>query len=224
MNGQLGVRRETPRAAAAPAGVAPERLTRAQQRAATRQALLDATAACLIEEGYRGLTTRTVAERAGVSQSTVMHHFPTRDAFLVEAVTHLGQRLAEEGLAQIDLTDLQRPEHREAVFDQTWRQFTSPEALAASQLWNAAWTEPELLPILQDLERRMGSLLFASAGTLFPEQADDPRLPALLDTLVSAIRGLSIAIPITGREVADARWSAVKQVLLHAAADILDHD
>lgn len=223
MNGQTGVRVRTQRGATA-APPAPERLTRAQQREATRHALLDATAACLIEEGYRGLTTRTVAERAGVSQSTVMHHFPNRDAFIVEAVMHLARRLTEEGIAQIDLSDLRRPEHREAVLDQTWRQFTSPEALAASQLWHAAWTEPELVPTLQDLERRTGSILFATAGTLFPDQADDPRLPALVDTAVSAIRGLSIAIPITGRDVAEARWSAIKQILLRAAADVLDED
>lgn len=198
------------------------RLTRVQQRAATRQALLDATAACLIEEGYRGLTTRTVAERAGVSQSTVMHHFPTRDAFLVETVTHFAQRLAEEGLAQIEVYDLQRPERRDAVLDQTWRQFTSPEGIAVSQLWNAAWTEPELVPTLQDLERRLGSIMLASAGTLFPERADDPRLPALIDTMVSVIRGLIVSIPIFGRDAVDARWGAIKLILLRAAAEVLD--
>ena len=71
------------------------RLTRAQQRAATRAALIQATADCLIEEGYSALTTRRVAERAGVAQSTLMHHFPTREALLVEAVTSLALRLAE---------------------------------------------------------------------------------------------------------------------------------
>ena len=60
-----------------------------------------------------------------------MHHFPTREALLMEAVTSLALRLAEEALDEIDLAALQRPEHREAVLDQAWRQFTSPQALAA---------------------------------------------------------------------------------------------
>ena len=44
---------------------ASRRPTRAEQRAATRQALIDATATCLVEEGYAALTTRRVAELAG---------------------------------------------------------------------------------------------------------------------------------------------------------------
>jgi hypothetical protein len=155
-----------------------------------------------------------------------MHHFPTRDIFLIDAVTHLALRLADEALDAIDLSDLQRPDGRDAVLDQAWRQFTSPEALAVIQLWIAAWTEPELAVTLRDLEERLGAILLATASTLFPEQADDPRFPALIDTAVSLIRGLVIGIPISGRAATDARWSAIKPILLQAAADLLDerHD
>lgn len=204
------------------AGDPPRRPTRAAQRAATRAAILDATAACLIEDGYDGLTTRRVAERAGVAQSTFMHHFPTRDEYLTEAVTHLAVRLTDAALDAIALDDLRRPERRSAVLDQAWAQFTSPEALAALQLWIAAWTEPELALSLRGLEHRIGALLLATASTLFPEQADDPRFPALIDTAVSLIRGLVVGIPISGREATDARWEAMKPILLDAAADLLD--
>ena len=44
------------------------RRTHAERRETTRLALLDAAVACLIEDGYAALTTRKVAERAGVSQ------------------------------------------------------------------------------------------------------------------------------------------------------------
>ena len=177
----------------------PRRVTRAEQRAATRQALIDATAACLVEEGYAALTTRRVAERAGVAQSTLMHHFETREALLVAAVERLAMRLAEQALGEIDLAALHRPKRREAVLDQAWREFTSPEALAAAQLWIAAWSKPELAATLRDLERRIDSILSATAGALFPEHADDPRFPALIATAVSLIQGLVMAIPIAGR-------------------------
>jgi AcrR family transcriptional regulator len=198
------------------------RVTRAQQRAATRRALIEATADCLVEEGYAALTTRRVAERAGVAQSTLMHHFETREALLVEAVTHLATRLAEDALDEIDLAALHLPETREAVLDQAWREFTSPQALAAAQLWIAAWSEPELAATLRDLERRLGSILLATAATLFPEHAEDPRFPALLDATVTLIRGLVLAIPVSGRAVVDARWETIKPVLLEAAGRLLD--
>ena len=199
------------------------RLTRAQQRAAMRLKLLDATAECLMSGGYTAMTTRGVADRAGVAQSTVMHYFPNRDAFLTETVTHLAMRLTADALEHIDLAELRRPEHRDAVLDQAWTQFTSPEALAVMQLWVAAWAEPELAEALGALESRVGAILIATASTLFPEQADDARFPALIDTAVSLIRGLVVGIPISGTEATNARWRSIKPILLDAAADLLDH-
>ena len=71
-----------------------ERRTQAERRAASRAALLDAAVECLIKDGYAHLTTRRVAERAGVSQGTQMHYFPTKTQFLTEAIRHVAQRLA----------------------------------------------------------------------------------------------------------------------------------
>jgi AcrR family transcriptional regulator len=196
--------------------------TRAEQRALTRRALLDATVECLVEDGYAGLTTRNVAERAGVAQSTFMHYFPTRDAFLIQAVEHVALRLLDDALDHIDLRALRTPRHREKVLDQAWREFTSPEALAAAQLWAAVWTEPELAEPLRSLEQRLDSIIAAAASTLFPDQSEDPRFPALLDLAISLIRGLVDAIPVWGRDAVDARWQAIKPIVIEAAGQLLD--
>jgi AcrR family transcriptional regulator len=198
------------------------RHSRAAQRAATRLAIIDATADVLMEDGYPGLTTRAVAERVGIAQSTVMHHFETREALLVDAVTHVAMQLADRTLDRIDLAALRAPEQREAVLDEAWREFTSPQAMAAAQLWVAAWTEPELAPTLRRLEERISDIIIGMATTLFPETAGDPRLPALLDASVSLIRGLVMAIPIWGRDAVDERWAAIKPILTQAAAQLLD--
>lgn len=198
------------------------RVTRAQQRVATRLAILDATTQCLVQDGYGALTTRRIADRAGIAQSTLMHHFETREALLVDAVAHVARRLAEQALDEIDLAALRSPEHRDAVLERAWREFTSPQALAAAQLWIAAWTEPELAAALDDLERRISSILMATASTLFPDQAEDPDFPALIDAAVSLIRGLVMAIPVSGRSAVDRRWQAIRPLLSRAAAELLD--
>jgi AcrR family transcriptional regulator len=197
-------------------------LTRAERRAATRLALIDATIECLTESGYASLTTRRIAERAGVAQSTLMHHFATREALLVEALAQLASRLASETLAKIDLADLRSPERREAVLDQAWREFSSPQAIAAAQMWGAAWSEPELAATLRELELRLSSIIFETAGTMFPDLAGDPRFAAVVDLAVSLIRGLVMAIPVWGKEVVDARWEAIKPILLQSAARLFD--
>jgi AcrR family transcriptional regulator len=199
----------------------PRRRTRAEQRATTRQSIIEATIDCLVEEGYVALTTRRVAERAGIAQSTVMHHFETREALLVEAVIQVALRLAERALERIDFEALRTPEHREAVLDEAWVEFTSPQALAAAQLWAAVWNEPELTPVLRQLEQRLTGIIVGTAHALFPELSDDPRLPALLDAAVSLIRGLVLAIPVWGRDAVTARWEGIKPIMLDATAQIL---
>ncbi|WP_433440213.1 TetR/AcrR family transcriptional regulator [Nonomuraea sp. CA-141351] len=67
---------------------------------ATRQRLLDAAVALVPEVGWGGVTTRLIAERAGVAPGVVHYHFPSVTDLLVTAglgVTGaLLDRLAEE--------------------------------------------------------------------------------------------------------------------------------
>ena len=68
------------------------RRSQAERSAATREALLDATIDCLIEEGYASTTTSRVAERAGLSRGAHLHHFQTRNALVAAAVEQLAGR------------------------------------------------------------------------------------------------------------------------------------
>jgi AcrR family transcriptional regulator len=202
--------------------VPPKRTTRAQQRVATRTAILDAAGRCLVEDGYSALTTRRVAERAGVAQSTLMHHFPAREALLVETVSHLALQLADKALDEIDFAAVRDPAQRELLLDHVWQVFTSPEALAAAQLWFAAWAEPELAAALRELEDHLSGLFVATTHAILPELVEHPEFPAVVDAGLSTIRGLVMAIPVSGREAVNARWATIRPILARAAADLLD--
>ena len=202
--------------------VPPQRRTRAEQRAATRTAILEAAAACLVEDGYAALTTRRIAERADVAQSTLMHHFPTREALLIEAVSHLALQVADHALDDLDLSDIHDPVKREAILDRIWQEFTSPQALAGAQLWFAAGSEPELAAQLRDLEKRLLAMMMAMTASVAPDLVDDPEVPALSDTGLSLIRGLVMAIPVWGRDAVEERWQAIRPVLNRTVGQILD--
>jgi TetR/AcrR family transcriptional regulator, regulator of autoinduction and epiphytic fitness len=51
--------------------------------ASTREAILDATAAIMVEEGYAAVTSRRVAERAGQKSKLVHYYFATMDDLFV---------------------------------------------------------------------------------------------------------------------------------------------
>ena len=198
------------------------RRTNASAAARRASRILDAAVDCLIEEGYANLTTRRVAERAGVAQSTQMHHFPTREAFLVEALGHVARRMAAEALDQLDLTGVRESQRREAILDQTWAAFTSPVAEAATQLWVAAYTEPKLAEALRQFEEDLTAIIAGTAVTLFGERADDPQFAVYVEATLALVRGLAFTAPVTGREEPQRRWEAVKPLVLETAARVLD--
>lgn len=151
-----------------------------------------------------------------------MHHFPTRETLLVEAVSHLALRLADTALEDVDLTASRRPEQREELLDHVWRVFTSPEALAAAQLWFAAWTEPELATALHDLEERLTAVMLAAATAVLGDLVEHPDFPAVLDTGLSLIRGLVMAIPVSGRKAVDQRWETIRPIISQTATELLE--
>ena len=65
------------------------------QSAATGAALMDATEAVMREEGYAAVTSRRVAERAGVNQQTVYYYFQTMDALRLAAYRRRTQRVLD---------------------------------------------------------------------------------------------------------------------------------
>lgn len=201
--------------------VAPAPSARELQRQRTRSTILTATVDCLVEEGYGALTTRRVADRAGVAQSTLMHHFATRERLIVEAVAGLAEQLADRSLRELDVTSRRGAKHREAVLDLAWTTFTTPEALAAAQLWGAAWTEPEIAEALRELELRVAQLILATAQAVFPEETQDPRFPIFIDGVYQMIRGLVVGIPTWGAEAINQRWAAIKPVLLAASLEVI---
>jgi AcrR family transcriptional regulator len=59
---------------------------------ATRQALLDAAIELWSVTGWRGTGIIPVAERAGVTNATLLHHFGTKDNFLLQVLAELDRR------------------------------------------------------------------------------------------------------------------------------------
>jgi AcrR family transcriptional regulator len=62
---------------------------------ATRLALLDAAEELLISKGVTGITTRKVADRAGVNQALVHYHFGTIEELLLAALERVAVQVKE---------------------------------------------------------------------------------------------------------------------------------
>jgi AcrR family transcriptional regulator len=52
---------------------------RAEQREATRERIVDAAVEAFAEKGFRGASTRDIAQRAGTNQGLITYHFRSKD-------------------------------------------------------------------------------------------------------------------------------------------------
>lgn len=186
------------------------RRTQAERRETTRSALLDVAVDCLIEDGYTRLTTRRVAERAGVSQGTQMHYFPTKTTFLTEAIRHVSRRLADEALARTVVPGLDEGARRAAILDELWRVHNEPVFHAMLELWIAARTDGELRAEMRDLDRDLSRLLLQSTARVFPDRADDARFRVRLELALATIRGLAMTRAVLGARAVQSRWRSMR--------------
>jgi AcrR family transcriptional regulator len=100
---------------------------------ATRKALLDAAEELLVAEGAAGITTRKVADRAGVNQALVHYHFGTIEELLLAVLARVSASVKERATQLYGAG---------GSFAETW--FREMEAATTSDLergWGKIWLE-----------------------------------------------------------------------------------
>jgi AcrR family transcriptional regulator len=193
----------------------PARRTQAERRATTRAALLDAAIACLVQDGYAGLTTRRVADRAGVSQGTQMHYFPTRALFVAEAIRHVATELTRELRSQLGEGPVAAEAQQiERLLDELWRVHTGPIFQATMELWVAARTDEEIRAAMDDVSRDVTRLIARSAAAYVPQTMAKPGAGDMLDHALATMRGLALLRFTGDAEDVARRWTGARRTLL----------
>lgn len=195
----------------------PARPTQQQRSLTTQRRLLDATVECLVEFGWAGVTTTLIADRAGVSRGAQLHHYPTKAALVLAAVTHLAERRAADIRAEAQNLRAQPPADRvDRVVDLLAAAFTGPLFVAALELWVAARTDAELRGALVPLEARIGRDLHRLAVSLLGADESKPGVRQAVQATLDLLRGLGVANLLTDdTQRRDALLAAWKSQLVH---------
>ncbi|MBA3244599.1 MAG: TetR/AcrR family transcriptional regulator [Actinobacteria bacterium] len=119
-----------------------EPVSRPSGRSAAEEALLDAAERLLVEVGYAGITTRKLAEAAGVNHGLVHYYFGSNENLLVRALERFTDGLIARQQA---LYDSDEP------FVEKWRtamRFLVDDDAAYEKIWlelqALAWNDPSL--------------------------------------------------------------------------------
>jgi AcrR family transcriptional regulator len=167
------------------------RRTQQERRAQTQARLLEATMACLAEQGWAGTSTTEVARRAGVSRGAQQHHYPTKRELVAAALEDLIQRLRagyEEAFAALP------PPRRnvEGAIDLLWDTFRAAPALALMELAMAARTDASLRALSRDVNERIIEVILQTFHRLFPSALPDEAAPAMVRAVYAAMIGLTL--------------------------------
>ncbi len=163
-------------------------MTVTEARAAAEAALLDAAERLLVEIGHAGITTRRLAEEAGVNHGLVHYYFGSVENLLVRALERFTERLIER---QKELYESDLP------FVEKWRtamRYLVSEDVTYEKVWlelqAMAWNDAELRDRLAQVNGEWRAVLTEA----FREPHRELRIEMPLEALVSLVITFNLGI------------------------------
>ena len=145
----------------------------------TRKRIIEATRSRLLADGYAGLSTRKVAEEAGVPLSQLHYHFGSKGGLIVALFVEENTRLLER---QTNMYAQGKPlwQRYEQACDFLEDDLESGYVRVLQEMLAAGWSNPEIGDVVRDLLSRWYVLLadvareaerrFGSLGPFTPEE------------------------------------------------------
>ena len=85
---------------------------RAEQREATRERIVEAALEAFAEKGFRGASTRDIAQRADTNQGLITYHFRSKDELWRAAADRIFGMLQKSMVEQLGSLELKDPRER----------------------------------------------------------------------------------------------------------------
>jgi AcrR family transcriptional regulator len=165
-------------------------VTKTEARSAAEEALLDAAERLLVDVGHAGITTRRLAEEAGVNHGLVHYYFGSIENLLVRTLERFTQRLTQR---QRELYAAEVP------FIEKWRtamRYLISEDVTYEKIWlelqALAWNRPELREPLERVNAEWRAVLTEA----FEEPHRELGIEMPLEALVSLVMTFNIGIMV----------------------------
>jgi AcrR family transcriptional regulator len=133
----------------------PRRRTQAERSDAMRKRLLEATLESLAEDGYAGTTLSSVVRRAGVSRGAQVHHYPNKQALILDATEDLLRRTYKT-LGTLLLAIADEDNRLEGLIEAAWDElFSIPLYRAFLELLLASQRDTALADAMRQQSARL---------------------------------------------------------------------
>jgi AcrR family transcriptional regulator len=166
------------------------RVTKTEARSAAEEALLDAAERLLVEVGHAGITTRRLAEEAGVNHGLVHYYFGSIENLLVRVLERFTERLISR---QREMYGADVP------FVEKWRTamgYLISEDVTYEKIWlelsALAWNHPELRERVAGIDARWRAVLTEAFEQARREHAIDMPIEALVSLVMTFNIGIMV--------------------------------
>jgi AcrR family transcriptional regulator len=157
-------------------------------RSSAEDALLDAAERLLVDVGHAGITTRRLAEEAGVNNGLVHYYFGSIENVLVRTLERFTERLVERQRAMYAA---------DIPFIEKWRtamRYLVEEDIRYEKVWlelqALAWNRPEMRKRIADINAEWREVL----AEAFAEPRRELGIDMPLEALVSLVVTFNIGI------------------------------
>ncbi len=162
---------------------------RSAPRVAAEDAFLDAAERLLVEVGYAAITTRRLAEEAGVNHGLVHYYFGSMENLLVRVLERFTERLIER----------QRELYAQDVpFVEKWRtamrylEEDRPYQKIWLELQALSWNRPDLRERIAHVDERWRAVLLEAFEQAQREHAIEMPLEALVSLVMTFNLGIMV--------------------------------
>ncbi len=159
-------------------------------RSAAEEGLLDAAERLLVSVGYSGITTRRLAEEAGVNHGLVHYYFGSNENLLVRALERFTERL---------ITRQRELYAADVLFIEKWRtamRYLISEDVTYEKVWlelqALGWNDPPLRKRLARVNAEWRAVLMEA----FEQPRRELGIDMPLDALVSLVMTFNLGIMV----------------------------
>ena len=153
----------------------------------TKSGILEAARQVLCEQGYSGLSTRSVAAEANVPLSQIQYHFGSKEGMLLALYEYMNSQLLERQNTMFDDPNLTLSQKWDLACDYLDADIASGYVRVFQELMAAGWANPEIGQVV-----RNGTMGWIKLITKLSEEAQDchgsfaPFTPEEISALVVA--------------------------------------
>ena len=210
------------------AGSPRARAMRREVDVATRERVLEAAVASILERGFYRASSNEIARRAGVTWGVIQHHFGTREALLLAVLEDGANRFVDlvAGAAIEGATATARVDELLSLLAE---HYGTPRYLAYLQILlnmdHDPHTSTDVRRTMRSVAERSNQHLRRLIGEALDPMADDPDLAA---TVFLALRGFALSQQLRGTMGYDAvgakktRVGEQRRLLSHMIGSYLD--